>query len=79
MDATKPKKVNVTTKAQMDARLARKQEKREQKKNKCLKRNWIIIPMKWINLKTLLRNEENHCKYNHFSSLLFLIVKVVML
>ena len=32
MDATKPKKVNVTTKAQMDARLATKQEKRKQKK-----------------------------------------------
>ena len=29
---TKPKKINVTNKAQMDARLARKQEKRRQKK-----------------------------------------------
>ena len=29
---TKPKKINVTTKAQMDARLARKQEERRQKK-----------------------------------------------
>ena len=29
---TKPKKINVTNKAQMDARLAIKQEKRRQKK-----------------------------------------------
>ena len=39
--APKPKKVDVTTKAQMDARIARKQEKKSQKK-KMLEHGTII-------------------------------------
>ena len=35
--------------------------------------------MKLTNLKTLLRKEKQHCKYNHFFLLVFLIVKAVAL
>ena len=34
--------------------------------------------MKLTDLNTLLRNKKEHCKYNHFFVLVFLIVKVVV-